>query len=149
MKILIAADKETGESLIDRLRDRSWSPDDEFRVATVLDVSDAYTLCAEDGGSPHVKERALGEQRQDLVDKLSGKIKARYPLSKITTSVLAGDATEALTAEADQWLADLMVIGTHHRHGLSRWLEGSVSEKVTKAAGCSMLIVPINVLTAR
>lgn len=36
---------------------------------------------------------------------------------------------------------DLMVIASHGRHGLSRFLLGSVTEKVLRAAPCPMLIV--------
>ncbi len=43
--------------------------------------------------------------------------------------------------EAKQWLADLIVIGTHGRSGLNRLLLGSVAEGVVRAATVPVLLV--------
>jgi nucleotide-binding universal stress UspA family protein len=38
--------------------------------------------------------------------------------------------------------ASLIVVGTHGRHGIARWLLGSVAEAVVRQAGCPVLVVP-------
>jgi len=43
---------------------------------------------------------------------------------------------------AAEWPADLVVMGTHARHGLSRLLLGSVARNVVLHAGCSVLVAP-------
>lgn len=43
--------------------------------------------------------------------------------------------------EAKDWQADLIVIGTHGRKGLDRFLLGSVAEGVTRAATVPVLLV--------
>ena len=43
--------------------------------------------------------------------------------------------------EATTWGADLIVMGSHGRRGLKRFLIGSVSESVAMHAGCSVEIV--------
>lgn len=45
-------------------------------------------------------------------------------------------------ASARQWGADLIVIGTHGRGGLSRLLMGSTAEAVVRHAPCPVLVVP-------
>jgi nucleotide-binding universal stress UspA family protein len=42
---------------------------------------------------------------------------------------------------AAEWHADLIVLGSHGRHGLDRFLIGSVSEYVARHAPCSVEIV--------
>lgn len=46
-----------------------------------------------------------------------------------------------IEAEARQWQADLIVIGTHGRSGLSRLLLGSVAEGLVRVATVPVLLV--------
>ncbi len=46
-----------------------------------------------------------------------------------------------IEAEAKRWQADLIVIGTHGRSGLSRLLLGSVAEGVARVATAPVLLV--------
>ncbi len=53
-----------------------------------------------------------------------------------------GDRNEnVIVSDAKQWLADLIVIGTHGRSGLSRLLLGSVAEGVVRGASAPVLLV--------
>jgi nucleotide-binding universal stress UspA family protein len=60
-------------------------------------------------------------------------------LIEITT--LGQRIPEAIAAEADTWPADLIVIGTHGRRGLSRLLLGSVAEGVVRVAKKPVLLI--------
>jgi nucleotide-binding universal stress UspA family protein len=42
---------------------------------------------------------------------------------------------------ARNWKADLMVVGTHGRRGVTRLLLGSVAERVVRVAPCPLLLV--------
>jgi nucleotide-binding universal stress UspA family protein len=58
------------------------------------------------------------------------------------TPVLAeGDVRQAILDEAAAWPADLIVLGSHGRTGLTRLLLGSVSETIVRHAPCSVEIV--------
>ena len=46
-----------------------------------------------------------------------------------------------ITEEAKSWQADLIVMGTHGRHGLDRLFMGSVSEGVARLAPVPLLLV--------
>ena len=48
---------------------------------------------------------------------------------------------EAIADEADTWPADLIVIGTHGRRGLSRLFLGSVAEGVARVATRPVLLI--------
>jgi nucleotide-binding universal stress UspA family protein len=49
--------------------------------------------------------------------------------------------SEAIAHEAEAWAADLIVIGTHGRRGLSRLFLGSVAEGVARAAATPVLLI--------
>jgi nucleotide-binding universal stress UspA family protein len=46
-----------------------------------------------------------------------------------------------ISKEAGQWLADLLVVGTHGRKGLDHLLLGSVAESVMRTANMPVLLV--------
>ncbi len=51
------------------------------------------------------------------------------------------NAGMAMTDFAERVQADLIVVGTHGRNGIQRLMLGSVAEKVTRLAPCSVLVV--------
>ena len=52
-----------------------------------------------------------------------------------------GQAASAIVGEAKHMQADIVVMGTHGRSGLSHTLLGSVTEKVVRTAHCAVLTV--------
>jgi nucleotide-binding universal stress UspA family protein len=58
-----------------------------------------------------------------------------------TTTIEDGVAKSIVVDAACRWPADLVVVGSHGRTGLARFLLGSVSEGVARHAPCSVLIV--------
>lgn len=61
----------------------------------------------------------------------------------VTTRVEQGDPKVVLLDLAEEWHADLVMLGSHGRKGLDRFLMGSVSEAVARHARCSVQIARI------
>jgi nucleotide-binding universal stress UspA family protein len=59
----------------------------------------------------------------------------------ITIDTLDQRIPEAIAQEAESWPADLIVIGTHGRRGLSRMFLGSIAEGVARVATHPVLLV--------
>ncbi len=53
----------------------------------------------------------------------------------------AGNADEVILKAAENIQADLIIMGTHGRQGVSRILSGSVASKVIAAAPCGVLTI--------
>ena len=49
--------------------------------------------------------------------------------------------TEAIAVAANEWGADLVVVGTAHRRGLERLVIGSVAEQLVSKVDASVLLV--------
>lgn len=82
---------------------------------------------------------ALREQAKALVEKTTGILRnAGY---KVTPALEEGDPKSKIIDVAAEWKADLIVLGSHGRKGLSRFLMGSVAESVARHASCSVEIV--------
>jgi nucleotide-binding universal stress UspA family protein len=69
---------------------------------------------------------------------------ARRVAPTAATLVAHGPAAARIVAAATQPPAALLVVGTHGRTGLPRWLLGSVAERVVRDAPCSVLVVPLD-----
>ena len=68
---------------------------------------------------------------------------ARLPASGIVVEpvVRIGAPAEEVEAEAAEWPADLVILGTHARTGLSHLLLGSVAENVVRHVACDALVI--------
>jgi universal stress protein A len=78
-------------------------------------------------------ERAAKEKLKDIV--------RDYVPAEVRYEVLAcvGEAASGVLMVAKNVGADLVVIGTHGRKGLSHLVLGSVAEKVVREASCAVL----------
>ena len=74
------------------------------------------------------------EDLQALVDGVKGSVTA-------TEAVREGKTWVEICDAADEEKADIIVIGSHGRTGLSHVLMGSVAETVVRHAGCPVLVV--------
>ena len=72
----------------------------------------------------------------------------RRPGPRVDARARVGDACEEIVVEAQAWRADLLVLGTHGRKGLSRYVFGSVAAAVLRDANRNVLVIPASAGTA-
>jgi nucleotide-binding universal stress UspA family protein len=67
---------------------------------------------------------------------------ARRPKAQIADTLLrTGDARDVIVTTVEDVAADLIVMGTHGRRGVTRALLGSVAESVLRTAPCPVLTI--------
>lgn len=64
------------------------------------------------------------------------------PAKGAWSNIRSGDPRAEILAEAEDWPADLVILGTHGRSGLERFVLGSVAAGVARDAACSVLVIP-------
>jgi nucleotide-binding universal stress UspA family protein len=79
------------------------------------------------------------KQAQQAVDRAAASLKAAGFNAK--SRVLEAETRTGILDLASEWHADLIVLGSHGRKGLQRFMLGSVAESVARGAYCSVLIV--------
>jgi nucleotide-binding universal stress UspA family protein len=105
----------------------------------VLHVTDVIATTAAQfypaaAGDP--EDRALSLARQHLHGFL-----AQTDIKAETAVRIDGSAADAIVDYARTIHADLIIVGTHGRDGVSRLLMGSVAEHVVRHAPCAVLVV--------
>lgn len=61
---------------------------------------------------------------------------------ELTTFSQVGSPRVEILAVAEEWKADLIILGTHGRTGFDHFISGSVAEGVARRSLCPVLIVP-------
>ncbi len=84
-------------------------------------------------------EQERRKEAKELVQRAARQLrKVGFRTSEI---VEEGDPKTRIVDYAANWHADVIVLGSHGWKGLGRFLMGSVSESVTRHAGCSVEVV--------
>jgi nucleotide-binding universal stress UspA family protein len=61
----------------------------------------------------------------------------------VETAVLSGHTEKTIAQQAEQWKADIVVVGSHGKGWVERILLGSTTQKLIRAMPASLLIVPV------
>jgi nucleotide-binding universal stress UspA family protein len=115
--------------------------------ATLLVVNEPITLGRQLKRQPeelHDEDARQAEGRRwQETERYLQAIADRYPemQGRIAVEVIDGPAVEKILEFVDLHGIDLIVMSTHGRTGLRRWLYGSVTAKVMRSTACSMLII--------
>ena len=87
-------------------------------------------------------DQALLGQAHALLDKAAADAIAEgVTATQHLLSAAADDATDQVAAEVSAHSADLLIVGSHGRRGLSRLLQGSVAESLLRKIEISVFIV--------
>ncbi len=82
--------------------------------------------------------KQIEDDAQRAMDKTL--LRHRENFSDLTGLVICGDARDVVSRLAIEKHAELIVVGTHGRHGFSRALLGSVAESLVRTAPCPVLV---------
>ncbi len=146
MKILFTTDgSPCSETAFQHLlNDGSLPPDTQFKVLSVVEaIVGAYPVAEFYIDSMVEAEAALKEERKKLVAGLVARLKEKLPAAEVDGAVSIGFPADRILNEARCWGADLIVLGSHARKGLSHFILGSVAERVAREAECSVEIIRI------
>lgn len=85
-------------------------------------------------------ERQIRVQAEDYLRKISERLASSG--IRVDLLVQVGQDAEVIVESAESLGVDAIVMATHGRSGLSRWLLGSVTQKVLNAAPCPVFVIP-------
>ena len=145
MRLLIGYDgSESADAALDDLRKAGLPRDVEALVVSIGEViMPPASISAEVVGRPVtslVVTEALGraearavqalEETKALATRAGERVRSYFPHWKVQTEGLAGWPSTELIKKADEWKPDLVVVGSHGRSTLGRFILGSVSKKM-------------------
>jgi nucleotide-binding universal stress UspA family protein len=122
------------------------------RLATALSaqislvhVIDPKLVAGETGVPADQLWAMLRREGHDLLDTAASTIPAQPHAWKFLRE---GAPWKEIVESAREWPADLIVVGTHGRSGLTRLLVGSTAEGVVRHGPCPVVVVPPTAATS-
>lgn len=155
MKILIGYDSsECADAALDDLTHAGLPTEAEAHILSVAEVwlppppPSSYEIIeqAREATSPAELQRGYAKgcraanDALALAERARDRVQTLFPNWKVTSDSSCGSAAWELVAKADQWKPDLIVVGSHGRTALGRFVLGSVSQRVLTEALCSVRI---------
>jgi nucleotide-binding universal stress UspA family protein len=143
VKVLIAIDdSDCSDLALQSVSQNCWTTGTQFIIVTVIEpfslqhtVSEAYYLEA-----AAQAQQDYSKYCQQFINSKVDHLKTKFVESKVEGKVIEGDVASSIIQEAEDQNVDLIVIGSHGRRGLQKFLLGSVAEKVVSHAPCSVQI---------
>ena len=135
-RILFPTDGSEGaEAALEHAIDHAVRYDASLEVLYVIEE----TLPVLDAGAPGVLD-ALEEHGEEILDDVRARATAAG-VESIQASIAGGSPYRQILEHIEDREIDLVVMGTHGRRGVDRYLLGSVTEKVVRTADCPVLTV--------
>jgi nucleotide-binding universal stress UspA family protein len=86
-----------------------------------------------------IRKNRIDEARQYLVTVAD---KLKHDDIEVSHAILVGNPAECIVEKADSEEVDAIVMSTHGRSGISRWIFGSVTQKVLSGTMRPVFVVP-------
>ncbi len=143
MRIVIAVDFGLyGEAQVRFMRDGFANQNSEVTVLHVIEplyweLQTTYPAMMPLSDTIIKQKRDSAEQ---LVNDVAEQLKSCCGNVSIATRIREGSVANEIIAAADEFKADLLIVGSHGKNGLERFLLGSVSQAISAHANCSVLI---------
>jgi nucleotide-binding universal stress UspA family protein len=146
MKILLALDDSIfSEAALSSVGQRPWPQNTEFQLITIVEFG-RHELEGSEVEDVHNLKPLEEKLVESVKEALAAKVKTLrqlLPECQVSSKVLSGRVKDAILHEAEAWGADFIVVGSHGRKGIQRFLLGSVAESILAHAPCAVEIVKI------
>ncbi len=145
MRILLATDgSEYSDAAVSEIAERWFPKGSEVRLLSVFEPPMFPVVVPWAGVDFDAEAQKQGQaQAKKILKKAERKLRAGREGAKlkISSRVVAGSPKQAILDEADEFQADLIVLGAHGHGRIERLLLGSVSLAIVTHAKCSVEVV--------
>src|SRR5581483_754195 len=112
----------------------------ELRIIEIVDLGPLFRASLSGANLADIERAIIQDCKRDL-----SRAEALARSAGITpeTALIEGSrrVSSEIVDDAERWSADLIVMGTHGRHGIERFVLGSVAEGVARSASVPVMLI--------
>lgn len=143
--VLVAVDdSECSASAIEWLMEQSWARTKTIGLLSVInELPGSFNQLASIGAASHKLLVLQHEKsvRYHMLEKWAAMLQESLENAQVRYGVAEGDADQLILKAAQNWPAEAIVIGSHGRSGIAKIVMGSVSQRISLHAECSVEVV--------
>lgn len=141
--IMVAVDRSNASNLalLEAIR---LTKDQQAKLRIIYVVEEAVVKTTDGRVDFDILWSAYKEEAQDILKIINEQVKKSsidFETYLVELKHSHMSLAEKIAAEAQSWPADILVLGTHGRHGANRFLIGSVAESVVRIATMPILLI--------
>lgn len=143
MKVLIAIDEPNfAKAIAEFVNTHKWDVDTDFEVLSVIEPLKIGSVMAVLPGP--VLDEMLEKRKEEtaqVVENFVRSISRTVPRTKIRKQIIEGFPTDEIMKEVTREKPEMLIVGSHGKHGIERIILGSVSMFLVSHAPCSVVVI--------
>ncbi|WP_039053506.1 universal stress protein [Sphingobacterium sp. T2] len=146
-RILIAIDESPcATKVIDYTKNMIVHEEASVALLTVIPPTSPASYGADPllGQQPIVVPEITEAQQQSAESYLHHIAEQIQGAKEVFSFTRIGSIKEEILMQAEEWSADLIIVGSNGRTGFDHFISGNLSEAVIRKASCPVLVIPIN-----
>lgn len=96
-----------------------------------------------DGYSGMAPDLDLALEMRNIAEEFMGKAKAHLNDERVSTYIAEGDTAKTILNYAEEWGANVLVMGTHSHSTFEKLLLGTVAGKILEKTKTPLYLIPI------
>lgn len=116
------------------------APKRRITIVSIIEIPDVANTFHPLPANLTMVEDNLASARE-YVNRIAAELRKTHQL-RVNIEIKVGKPAEIITEIAENEFVDAIVMSTHGRNGIERFIFGSVTQKVLNAMPCPVLVVP-------
>jgi nucleotide-binding universal stress UspA family protein len=144
MKLVLALDdSEFAEPTLSSVLTRPWPEQTEILVISVAPQSTAMVFADQTAEQLAAEAQlAVAANYENVVANAVARLRKQFPQYQVYGDVIVGgNVRDRIVQAAQEFEADLIVVGSHGRTPVARFLLGSVADAIMHRAPCSVEVI--------
>jgi len=129
---------------VDWIRDRTWAPGTKVHIVMTLpefDTADAQNVSQVESGVLKAQWTIINSKAAEMLKEAAEEIGATVGKENVTTEAIPGDPRKQLLKSATKFGAEIIIMGSRGRTGLTKFLLGSVSLHLANHSPIPIVVV--------
>ncbi len=142
MRVLVPIDEESfAKAQTDFILSFKWPSSTTFFLLHVMHSQQMKSSMLKSKSPVEAAKRESISNYEEIVGTITSRLDGELPDAMVISEVRRGKPADSILEVANAWPADLILLASHGRGGVSRSILGSVSDSVLTRSPCQVIVI--------